>query len=821
MKELTIHNMTAGWRNILKYKVQNIISVICLSFGVLCFAITVYIINVCWEQYAKDAVLQGRTEVMVHKKDNSMNVTLTADQIRMVQQLPEIKSLYYSSNLIFNDCILVDGKGHEVSKTQSINYVSVDWLKENNFYSAITGKKVETLKPGTVVMNRRAAKRILDSYDEPLSCKVKFYDKMHTINDVVYSPTYLGLLGDVLAVPETENNQQGMETYTMNVILNDGYTTNQLWKSLQKIMPQYNWHVRVQDNDRYEALLLLFFLIALGGSVLVIGVSGFLKMQLQLFLLRTREMSLRRCNGAKPIQLFYLLCSELAIVFSFVAIVSIAISAGFEAYAMPRLMGFGVLEQLDIETSIIYRTEQWIALATFLASIMIAWITVRRSLKSPLAKTVGRSFTQSTLWNGTMQVVQYSTAVMLFYIISLLYYALHHKMDKFEVADKPEYYKNIVSVNGLSLEILNKVKASPNLELYANLREETFFVKAAKDHVNPAVPGVTVYRTENMEDDIVEADSIHEYHVIATDANAFNMFHVKVMDVGSPLLKSTKQKGIVASVYAKPEKAKRAMSSLGLKYESLKDAMLYTLPDSNKYVLIGYAEQFPFSVIRYNSVRTMVIDDADEYANAQIVKSDSSHSYHSIFAKAKEGGIDNLQDDIDRYWHEKRPEIPADYHVTMPTCYDSWFTELKIIDFISELLWLITIVCLTCIVLTVFSSISLETRGKQKEVAIRKVNGAKTRNITMLFSRYYIVTLSIAFAFAALVGVLAIAYFSAMKGDWPITEDFFEVILPPFLFSIAIITVVTILTVWQKIYKISHQSPLAPEGGILNSLSSQ
>lgn len=805
MKELFLHNMTAGWRNILKYKVQNIISVICLSFGVLCFAITMYLINVCWANYAKDAVLQSRTEVMTRLKDNSMNVTLNADQIRMVQQLPEVKSLYYSSVITFTDGVLVDGKGHELTNTMRINYVSADWLKENNFRSAITGKKVETLKPGTVVMNRRAAKRFLDSYEEPLNSKVKFYDKMHTISDVAYSPTYLGHLDDILAVPE--KGSQGIETYTLEVILNDDYTTAQLWKQLEKIMPQYNWHVRVQDNDRYEALLLLFFFIALGSSVLIIGASGFLKMQLQLFLLRTREMSLRRCNGAKPMQLFYLLCSELAIVFAFVAIVSLAISAGFEAYAMPRLTSFGVLEQLDVETSIIYRAELWIVLFTFLASVMIAWLTVRRSLKSPLAKTVGRSFTQSTMWNGTMQVVQYSTAVMLFYIISLLYYAIHYHMDKYEVADKPEYYKNIVSLNNLQPEIIDKVKASPNLELYASIREKTFFVKAAEDYVNPVIPGETVYRTKDGGREIVEADSIHEYHVIATDASAFNMFHVKVMEVGSPLLKAAKQKGNVASVYAKPEKAKQAMSSLGLKYETLKDTTLYTLPDSNKYVLIGYAEQFPFSVIRYSSIRTMVIDDTDEYANAQIVNSDSLHTSQSIFAKAKEDKIDKLQDDIDRCWHEQRPEIPADYHITMPTCYDLWFTELKIINFVSELLWLLTIVCLTCIVLTVFSSISLETRGKQKEVAIRKVNGAKTRNIVMLFARYYVVTLSIAFAFAVLVGVLVFAYFSAMKGELPDSKDFFEIFLPPFIFSIAVITAVTVITVWQKIYRISHVNP--------------
>ena len=37
---LITHNLKAAWRKILKYKVQNTISVLCLSVGVICFAAT-------------------------------------------------------------------------------------------------------------------------------------------------------------------------------------------------------------------------------------------------------------------------------------------------------------------------------------------------------------------------------------------------------------------------------------------------------------------------------------------------------------------------------------------------------------------------------------------------------------------------------------------------------------------------------------------------------------------------------------------------------------------------------------------------------------
>ncbi|MBQ2363034.1 MAG: hypothetical protein II287_05440, partial [Bacteroidaceae bacterium] len=39
---MLLHHFKISWRNLLKYKVQNAISIACLAVGVVCFAITVY-----------------------------------------------------------------------------------------------------------------------------------------------------------------------------------------------------------------------------------------------------------------------------------------------------------------------------------------------------------------------------------------------------------------------------------------------------------------------------------------------------------------------------------------------------------------------------------------------------------------------------------------------------------------------------------------------------------------------------------------------------------------------------------------------------------
>ena len=61
------------------------------------------------------------------------------------------------------------------------------------------------------------------------------------------------------------------------------------------------------------------------------------------------------------------------------------------------------------------------------------------------------------------------------------------------------------------------------------------------------------------------------------------------------------------------------------------------------------------------------------------------------------------------------------------------------------------IVCMLLVILSVTSSISAETNIRRKEVALRKINGAKQMNIVGLFVKPYCIILALAFP----IGILA------------------------------------------------------------------
>ena len=68
---------------------------------------------------------------------------------------------------------------------------------------------------------------------------------------------------------------------------------------------------------------------------------------------------------------------------------------------------------------------------------------------------------------------------------------------------------------------------------------------------------------------------------------------------------------------------------------------------------------------------------------------------------------------------------------------------------LKEIILFFSIVCLIITLLGVYSAITLDTERRQKEVAIRKVNGAGLKEIILLFARLYVWVLGVSFVLAA------------------------------------------------------------------------
>lgn len=792
---MIIHNLIIGWRNILKYKTQNIISVLCLSFGVLCFAVTLYFADVMWQNKGKQAMTSNYVtleslESHPIKGGKYHFKPIYREEITKIKQLPMVKHVSYSLYEQYSDSdrIYDKKKEHVFRHGFSIMFVSPEWFIQKDFYSVTTNKKIETLKPGTVVINRRVLQHMIEDDKYARNYYIKHLDKEYTVNDVVYSPTTMDYY-DAFFVIDKSNYDYYIPT-ELDITLKDGYTFEELKEELTKVLPDHKW-TKLGGDKFFIFLFVFFILLSIGISVLVIGLSGYLKMQLQLFLLRRREMAICRFNGARPIQLFYMLLAEIFIVFTFVAAISLAISYAFEAYSMPLIHDTGMLGSLDFEPSIIYRTEIKIVLFTFLASVAVAWFVVRRSLKTPLVNTVGRSFTQRTRWNGTMQVVQYSTAIIFFFVCTMILCALEYvKIDKFDVPGGPGYYKDIVVFQYLPSD---KVKALPSVESHACVIDLSCEIRTEVDTTSTAIPRGQRF----LKDDI----QVNEYFFTATNSEAFRLFK---MDIYKDTTEAYKTIKCPIPVFVKPEHLKETMSILGLSYQV--SPQEYVLPDHKRYVVLGFTDKLPNSKTRFMPQNFIVIDNNEGFIGEGVDSESVLYGEPFVAVKPRNNDRDAAITAMDELQHKMYPSLGADIHYGATIAYDRWFRDLEILNYIMELTSILTLVSLVCIVMTVFSSISLETRGRQKDVAIRKVNGAKIRDIVMLFGRYYIVTISISTLISLLIGIfviISITYLSRSEMEPEVLWGF----VASFLISVATITTVTVATVWQKIYRISHTNP--------------
>ena len=786
---LITHNLKAAWRNILKHKVQNTISVLCLSVGVICFAISLYFINVLWHNAEHLYFQDNRMECCIWAEGQSKLKAIDLSVIEKIKKLNSVEDVIYRCDALYSEFFFKDKTAHKRNYNFRLILVSPNWLEDNNFRSAVTGKKIGRLKPGTLVMDETSAKRLYGEEnfkaDAPIGAKILNMKKQRVVSDVVYSTCYVGLRGNMYLVADQEAITEGHEICDIDYILKDGVKAEQFESEMKELFSGHTLTCsRYYAKDSVWTAAMLIFLVFLGASVLIIGISGYLKMQLQLFMLRSREMSLRRCNGAKPYQLFMLLCSEILIVFCIIAIMSILLTLGFEEYAMPLLQKFGMTDQLDIHTDVIYCTEIHIIIITFLSALGIAWLTVRKTMKSPLSKTVGRSYTQHTLWNGSMQVTQYLVTTILFFVIALIFYGVYTQQnDKYHNIDT-DYYKNVIVTYSDKYDEAAKL---PSVKLKAECRQFHEYIPTKEDSIISHI----IPRT-------VENDTIRHIRWSMVDAEYFKISKLPITE------KPKDEHAINPPIFVSASEADSIKNILSIKHKTSDE--LHTLADGNEYVIIGYV---PYRRIGLpGSSDYYLIKDYGKW------QKETEHPEHNpsytLLILPKDNDADKYNAEYNEMLHRKHKDLPSEYEYKNMTVYDASFMELQISKFIIQLLYILTITSIVCIIMTIYSSISLETRGKQKDVAIRKVNGAKTHDIVMLFSRYYIVTLSIAFTIALLIGIAVIVAF-CLKGGWNIHDDdirmLFKIILEAFLGCIFTITLVTILTVWQKIYKISHINP--------------
>jgi ABC-type antimicrobial peptide transport system permease subunit len=178
---------------------------------------------------------------------------------------------------------------------------------------------------------------------------------------------------------------------------------------------------------------------------------------------------------------------------------------------------------------------------------------------------------------------------------------------------------------------------------------------------------------------------------------------------------------------------------------------------------------------------------------------------NSYILVAKQGEYKEMQTAVDRTIQQLEPAVVAKMSTNLR---DYMAFQMFMIEMLQSIAWILAAVSLVICLISIFSTVMLDTQTRKKEVAIRKVNGALTKDIAKLFGRTYLVICLIAVVFAVAAMLLfhvVLSYVFEMVEINPVV---------PILMSVLVVSgSIAVIIVWQvrKTMKTDPSEILAKE----------
>ena len=816
---LLANSLASAWRNLLKYKVQNVISIACLAVGVVCFAITVLMMSYNARNIYFNVFDDGIATFYCYDVPSSKwNETKKLGKVeyakldakffnRMIEMgLPAFKEFHGSRLSFGKDFSFDDGTEEPKLGYAWLKYTSPNYLHYLWYRSAITGKRIPELQEGDVLISDVLSEKLFGKGTDP---------RGFTLLDEIEGSQLT--IRDVVNVTERVENFENNAIYyikknitedewaqpvgTFRLEIAEGYTKDDLLKQLVAAFPEYTISMPDTSMGLNQSIInigMILVVLILGGSVLTIGLMGFMKMELQIFSLRAREMALRRTMGAKPRHLFMLLGIEVLIVFALTALVAVALTSFLAEYAIPIVRNLN--KDMLFDVALIMRIELWLAFITFVLAMLMAYVSVHRQLHAPVGLRVGRSQSVNTKGQSFMLGTQFVVSMILTYAVlgAFLAFSIIEKDENGGIKDNPSIYKDVIkaplSLVHITPDFVQELSLNPDVE------EVAFCIWNAcqTDGTNRDETLVRNYSSFMLTEDIVIS---YGYCYLASGENLIDQLQIEV----TPNLPSdTAVHKDYTAIYARTEQAERLRRKWNL--DVSRDAVTRPLYQQRSYTLIGYAPCLKGHRSKFPATPSywMLDEEVDwkDFTEGRERSDFGCETFYYIFPK--DGKYNKVKDAITEIFREAQPGNMNEPPIQ--DLYEEWFKSVRMIEMMRSLCLILVIVSILCIVASVYSAIALESRGRQKEVALRKIHGAHTRDIILLFGKYYLRLLAISAVIVSIISSALIIVVHVYSPDSGIKNDLPWLILYLIL-AILIVVAVTLLTISHKIWKVSKIHP--------------
>ena len=794
---MLLHNLKVALRNILKYKVQTLGSILSLAIGMVTLA-TVHsflqnfrMASINHEPYY-DRVYNLRFD-SIQKRQSDNSIRINGDIVRAVKANGGPRCIeqgpYAPNGMLTGGWAEFTLSGKTRRKMQ-LDAVPLDRNYPNfvGIRSAITGEKIKVLGPHDAIINEKQAKQIFGDKN-PVGASIRLSKD--------YGNYQLRLVDVYQDLSLTEQNSSALfyspwelEDMDLNqfyavalyVVLKEGCTPQQLKAEVNSRLKPLGLKVKTEKlkdrlSEEYSTVAIACSITYLIGSlILLAAIIGFLRMQTQLFWMRRREISLRITNGATRLQLFSMFATEVVMIVLVAYIVAVLMGAWICDYlAKPQ---FAEITSELGTISHLYLYSLVIGLVVMMLCLAIIWIVLSRICKRTQALESGMRRSHNHWFRNTMLGVQVMISMFFLGVTFCLLCWVGKMADFNHIPDDERAYKQSLFLQTNAAEngqrLRDKLIHLPQVERW--MPYSWGFWK-----VNELAENEEFSKAAWQGDPYASYNNVTNYCFrITSDTSYLDFFKIKVN--WKP--KANRKKCILVN-----EELYKYMRQ----YHVAPNDIL-TVDEMDSYQIAGTFQSIPYQ----GSMRT------DIYSFIVIDPKNAYDAKHYILV-AKPGEYKEMQIAVDRMIQKLEPAVVKPMASNLR---DYMVMEMLALEILQNIAWILAIVSLAICLISIFSTVMLDTQTRKKEVAIRKVNGALTKDITKLFGRTYLVITLIAMVFAVVAILLFHIVLSQMFNMVEINPVF------PIILSVVIVVgfiAVIIACQVRKIMKVDPSEILAKE----------
>ena len=789
---MLLHNLKVALRNILKYKVQTLGSILSLAIGMVTLAVVHSFLqnfrmpSISHEAYYDrvytirfDSIQKRQTDDPINANGDIIRAIKANGGLRCIEQGPYAHGLMSGGSAEFT---LSD----KTKRKMQLEPILIERHYPNfaGYRSAITGEKIKVLDTHDAIISKKLSQQIFGDRN-PVGTSVNLMkgDDNYQLRIVdVYQDLSLNEInGRPTALYFSPCEFEDMDFYQyfarqLYVVLKDGSTPQQLEAEVNGRLKPLGLKTNIRplkeqlDEENASSATGCSITYLISSLILLAAIIGFMRMHAQLFWMRRREISLRITNGATRLQLFSMFATEVVMIVLLAYIMAVFMGAWICDYlAMPQfaeiMFELGTISHLYLYSLVI-------GLVVIVPCLAVIWIVLSRICRRTQTLDSGMRRSHNNWFRNTMLCVQVIIS-MFFLGVTFCLLCWAGKMAEYNhIPDDERPYKQSLYMQTYDAEnsqrLRDKLIHLPQVERWIPYSWGYWKIDELAEN-------------EEFSKAVWQGDRIVTHYCIRNTSDTSLLDFLKIKVNWKP--KADKKKCILVN-----EELYKHMRQ----HRVAPNDMLTI--DNDSYKIAGTFQSIPYvQNMKYDMYTFIVIDPKFSY---------ETNDYILV---AKPGEYKEMEVAVDRTIQQLEPTVVAQMSTNLR---NRIAFEMFMVEILQSIAWALAVVSLAICMISIFSTVMLDTETRKKEVAIRKVNGALTKDIAKLFGRTYMLICIIAMVFA----VVAMLLFHVVLSQ---IFDMVEINpVVPILMGVLVVAVfIVVIIAWQvhKTMKVDPSEILAKE----------